>query len=130
MPVEIRIKADPTFEALRAAFLRFPTQVGSYLRRASQFAAFAVERESKILSPVDTGRLRSSISVSLGIMDRGLTSIVQTNVNYASIVHEGWGYGKNSKERPFMEQGARAAEREIGSYYQDQISSALQLLKP
>lgn len=129
MPVDIHIKADPSFEALRRSFQAFPNQVSSYLRRASQFAAFAVEREAKPLTPVDTGRLRSSIAVSLGIV-QGIGAIVQTNVNYASIVHEGWGYGKNSSPRPFMEQGAMAAEREIGAYYEEQISNALRLLNP
>lgn len=130
MAVQIHIKSDPTFEAIYQAFQRFPNEVAPFLRRASQFAAFSVEREAKPLTPVDSGRLRSSIAVSLGIADRGLTSYVQTNVNYASIVHEGWGKGKNSRARPFMEQGAQAAEKDIANYYADQLGKALQLLKP
>lgn len=66
--------------------------------------AFAVERFAKQVTPVDTGRLRSSIGVSNSI--RQFDAIVQTNVKYAMFVHEGTKY---MKARPFMEWGAKYA---------------------
>lgn len=54
----------------------------------------AVENRAKMLCPVDTGRLRASITHELR-QEEGLPVVrVGTNVNYAVFVHEGTGlYG-------------------------------------
>lgn len=49
-----------------------------------------IESRAKILCPVDTGRLRSSITTTQPRMvGRRLTVTVGTNVNYARYVHDG-----------------------------------------
>lgn len=111
-----------------AKFRSAPEIILPFMRQASQASAFAVEREAKPVTPVDTGRLRASIATSLGVANKGLSSVVQTNVDYANIVHEGLGYGRNSRKRPFMEQGAEAAVPFIENEYEKQISRALKLL--
>lgn len=108
---------------IAAAFRAYPELVAPFLRDASSKSAFAVERYAKIVTPVDTGRLRASIATSLGVRDRGITSIVQTNVNYAVFVHEGT---KFMRGRPYMKQGVDRAKPEISSFYQKAIQNAMQ----
>jgi HK97 gp10 family phage protein len=88
-------------------------------------SAFEIERAAKILSPVDTGRLRASIATSLGVMNRGITSIVSTNVFYAIYVHEGT---KRMRKRPFMRQAAESSIGKITSYYQNAEVRAMQAI--
>ncbi len=51
--------------------------------------AIRVESRAKQLAPVDTGRLRSSITWRITLGAGGLNAIVGTNVAYAVFVHEG-----------------------------------------
>ncbi len=125
MDIKISIGAE-SLEKVRDAFRKFPDIIAPFLRNASQTAAFAIEREAKILSPVDTGRLRASIATSLGIANKGIQSVVQTNVNYAVYVHEGTRFMKG---RPFMQQGVDASKPVISFAYEDQIRKALELLR-
>jgi HK97 gp10 family phage protein len=110
-------------DKVRAAFAKFPDTIGPHLRDASMKSAFLIEGAAKKLSPVDTGRMRASIATSLGIRDRGITAIVQTNVHYAIHVHEGT---KRMKKRPFMKQGAESVSGRIGSIYESEMNKAMQ----
>lgn len=118
----------PKAPILATAFARFPEEMAPVLRDAVMQSAFQVEREAKLVVPVRTGRLRASIAVSLGIANAGLSSVVQTNVNYANTVHEGLGYGKNSVPRRFMLQGAEAAKDNIERFFTIAIERATALL--
>lgn len=51
--------------------------------------AVRVETAAKRLAPVDTGRLRSSISRELGRDGQGLVAVIGTNVHYAPHVEFG-----------------------------------------
>lgn len=51
--------------------------------------AIRVERQAKHLCPVDTGRLRASITWAMESDARGLLAIVGTNVVYAPFVEFG-----------------------------------------
>lgn len=108
---------------IAAAFRSFPEIVAPFLRDASMKSAFQVERYAKLVTPVDTGRLRASIATSLGVLNRGITSIVQTNVNYAIYVHEGTRF---LRSRPFMKQGVDRAKPEIEKFYQKAVDNAMQ----
>lgn len=48
-----------------------------------------VERKAKQLAPVDTGRLRSSITSTVGQDSQGLYATVGTNVHYARHIEFG-----------------------------------------
>lgn len=54
-----------------------------------QRRALQVEAAAKQLCPVDTGRLRSSITNELGVDADGLMAVVGTNVDYAPHVELG-----------------------------------------
>lgn len=82
-------------ETLRV-FLAGPGgQVSRYMLRK----AIRVQGAAKRNCPVDTGRLRSSISVSQEFTDHGAVTTVGTDVEYAIFVHEGTRYIAG---RPFL----------------------------
>lgn len=66
-----------------------------------------VERDAKRLCPVDTGRLRASITHALSRDERGLVGFVGTNVVYAARVEFGTRY---MRAQPFLRPALRAAE--------------------
>jgi hypothetical protein len=78
------------------------------LRRALDRIAIRWQAAARQQTPVDTGRLRSSIAFStpnqpaLGTgvdeLNQGLTAIVGTNVEYALAVHEGFSGRVNVQE--------------------------------
>lgn len=72
--------------------------VGKYLATV----AAKVETAAKARCPVDTGRLRSSITWRIEVDGNGLVAIVGTNVSYAVFVHEGTRYMNG---RPFLVEG-------------------------
>lgn len=63
--------------------------------RAMRKATLFVERDAKRNSPVDTGRLRGSITsdvtISRGLFGSGVTGIVGSNVKYAPFQENGTG---------------------------------------
>lgn len=61
--------------------------------------AAQVTNEAKRLCPVDTGRLRSSITWQLARDNRGVFARVGTNVEYAPYVHDGV---RGRRGRPFL----------------------------
>lgn len=99
---------------------KFPNIMAPHLRIASQKSAFKVEREAKLVTPVDTGRLRNSIATSLGI--GGISAIVQTNVFYAIFVHEGTRFMKG---RPFMQQAVDVSLSTIQEAFNTEIAAAI-----
>lgn len=113
MAIQISISVKNLDQILNA-FKAFPNETAVALREASTKSAFKVEREAKLVTPVDTGRLRSSIATSLGILNKGITSVVSTNVNYAGWVHDGT---RRMKSRPYMKIGADASLSYITSQY-------------
>lgn len=73
-------------------------------RMLARYAAL-VETAAKARCPVDTGRLRSSITWRMELDGEGLVAIVGTSVEYAIYVHEGTRYMAG---RPFLVDGLHA----------------------
>jgi HK97 gp10 family phage protein len=117
MSVTIAIKLDGG-DKLTKALVGIPSEFRSAFGKVLSKASFLIQREAKILTPVDTGRLRASIFV----VNRSLQSEISTNTNYAVYVHEGTQY---MTARPFMKQGAEAASSDIRSIVEDEISNSL-----
>lgn len=117
--IKVEIKGLDKLESL---LKKAPGKIATALREASAKSAFLIEGRAKKLSPVDTGRLRSSIQTSLGVIDGGLGSIVKTNVDYAIYVHEGT---RRMAGRPFMKQAADQSELEIGRIYSSAVKDAI-----
>lgn len=90
---EVRVVFDE--HALGELFYSRDGDVGVRLARA----AVVVERVAKQLCPVDTGRLRSSITRQLGRDSLGLYAAVGTDVEYAPFVELGTRF---MRARPFL----------------------------
>lgn len=94
--VDITFKVTPTFAEVARKFQS--VDIYGPIQKSIEEFSFMTEREAKIASPIDTGRLRSSIMTSIG----NLQARVAAHVHYAIFVHEGTRY---MKARPFMEIG-------------------------
>lgn len=63
--------------------------IGPALKQALQRSAIMVQNDAKVFAPVDTGRLRASITHALDSRPVPLYATVGTNVAYAERVHDG-----------------------------------------
>lgn len=66
--------------------------------------AVQVEAKAKRACPVDTGRLRASLTHNLERDSRGLVAFVGTNVNYAAHVEFGT---KHQRPQPYLRPALR-----------------------
>lgn len=93
-----------------------PDKVHRAIRNVIYKVTLLVERGAKINAPVDTGRLRASISTSIFPMNAS----VQTNVKYAIYVHEGTRY---VSARPFMKDAANDVEKQVAGIVNDELKA-------
>lgn len=98
----IQITIKPSLEELNKKFNKL--EIEQFLNTEIRKLSFMVESLAKQLTPVLTGRLRSSIGTHL----QPLLGTVSTNVNYALFIHEGT---SRMRPRPFMETGAKYAKQ-------------------
>lgn len=125
MPVQIKVEVK-NLEQIKMALAKMPREMVPALGDAITKSAFRVEREAKILSPVDTGRLRSSINTSYGFGPLGIGAKVATNTEYAIFVHEGTA---RMKARPFMKQAVELAKRDIGGFFDMAVEKVIKNIK-
>lgn len=104
--VNIQVKVNPTFQEVGKKFRNVDVKKASQEGIAE--LALLTERFSKIASPIDTGRMRSSISTDIG----NLQAKISPHVEYAIYVHEGTRY---MKARPFLSIGYSQAEMKMFS---------------
>lgn len=93
-----------------------PNKMARIMQNVIYKGALLVERFSKINAPVDTGRLRASISTEIHPMQ----ATVSTHTNYAVFVHEGT---RRMSARPFMTTAANSADKEIGDIINDELKN-------
>lgn len=91
-----------------------PLKLQQAIQNVIYKASLLVERGAKIKAPVDTGRLRSSISTDI----QPMSATIQPNVNYAIYVHEGTRFITG---RPFMNDTAVEVEKLIPGLVQDEL---------
>ncbi len=113
-----RLRIEHNIGDIRKELKRNPKKMAFHLAIAIRKSAFLVERFSKKIAPVDTGRLRGSISSTI----MPLIATVSPKVNYAVRVHEGTRFITGN---PFMTKGARAAEFPIIRVFNKEIGKAL-----
>jgi len=82
--ININIKIEG-LDKLVKALARFPQVSVKHINTGIKKSMYEIDREAKQLSPVDTGRLRSSFQVKL----TNLRGEIGPTVNYAADVHEG-----------------------------------------
>lgn len=90
-------------DALRELF----TSPDGEIARDLQRRALQVDRAAKQGCPVDTGRLRSSITNEIGQDGEGLVAVIGTNVEYAPYVELGT---SRMAAQPFLLPALEAAQ--------------------
>lgn len=85
----LKVVADHTDEVLEA--------LGTAIARGMEAIGIEAESDAAAICPVDTGRLRNSITHTID--NGGKAAIIGTNVEYAIYVHEGV-HGR--KGQPFL----------------------------
>lgn len=103
---------------------RFSPRLKSELCKAISQSAYLIERETKPITPVDTGCLRGSIRTNI----TGLRAIIAPTVDYAVFVHEGtrrWPLHMPPKSpgtvRQFLRIGAEKSIPRIRKYFEDAV---------
>lgn len=108
MQIKVEIKG---LSELRAKWNRLPAKIKKMTNDALMKSGYLVEGASKKGTPVDTGRLRLSISVASSLALRAEPHIViSPHTNYAIYVHEGT---KRMQARPFMTMGYNTSRNKI-----------------
>lgn len=155
MAVTVKVHGAERLEQIAQNINKFPEKLIPLLRKTSNKVAIVIQGEARKLSPIDTGRLRSSIAVSLGINFLG--AIVGTDVEYAEYVHEGTGphivpvedlrgwarrkgidpyqvqagiAKRGTQAQPFMEDAIKNKERDIRNIFESALNEGLEYLKP
>lgn len=112
MNVQVKIKNLPE---IRAAFEKSPRVMTKNLNQAIRKVTLSIGRDSRINTPVDTGRLRSSHYENF----TNLKGVVGTDTEYDLFVHQGTRF---MKARPFLKQAVDSNE----SYTDRQFTDAVQ----
>lgn len=78
-------------ESVSAMLQKGQQQIEDEIRAALNKSALRIVADAKKAAPVDTGRLRASITMMSNVAGRGLVLEVGTNVEYAAAVEYGTG---------------------------------------
>jgi HK97 gp10 family phage protein len=95
----------------RALLAKYPERARKEFGEAISKTVRAVKVESQRRSPVDTGRMRTSINV---VRETPTEGEVAAGVNYAIFVHEGT---RHMRGRPFMRDAVTSLEAGIKRFF-------------
>lgn len=113
--INIQIKNLPQ---IKRAFGMAPSLMRRNLNLAIRKSILMVERESRILTPVDTGRLRASHRSIF----RDMYGEVGTHTHYDVFVHSGTRY---MRARPYLKNAVQAANFQIQSFFTQSVQDTL-----
>lgn len=109
------------FKSFEKQLQKVVAETPEKIDQALMKAGFLVERESKKLSPVRTGRMRGSIAVESEVARRNQHHVViQPHTNYAEFVH---------RRTPFMTAGFYNAKDRIDTLFEKLVIDALSNVK-
>ena len=106
--VKLEIKG---LDSLRNSLKKYPKISKPIIQRAIKTTAFDILRETKLVTPVDTGRLRGSFRTSFG----DTSAIIQPQVDYAVYVHEGT---SRQQAQPFFQYGVWLAKNKVDANFE------------
>lgn len=115
MDIQIRIKNLPQ---IKRAFGMAPSLMRRNFNQAIRQSILMIERNSRILTPVDTGRLRASHRSIF----RDMYGEVGTHTHYDLFVHEGTRY---MRSRPYLRNAVAKADPQIQLFFQKAAQSTL-----
>jgi len=93
---------------------------GSKMLNAMRKATLLVQRAAKINAPVDTGRLRASITPEVSARGNLLQGIVGTNVVYAREVEQP-GPVRRTGRRPYLQPALEENQQQISAILDDAV---------
>lgn len=114
-PISIRITNLPQ---IKAAFSRAPHLMVAELSKAIQKSVLSISKDSRVSTPVDTGRLRASTYERFG----NLQGEVGTNTTYDRFVHEGTTYMRG---RPYLRKAVERNQHNIDGYFEKSVQNVL-----
>lgn len=103
---------------IRRAFALAPHIIAPRLQKAITRSILIIGRESRMNTPVDTGRLRASHREIF----KPLYGEVSTHVNYDIFVHEGTRF---MKARPYLRDAVEAESDTVNNIFEDELQQAL-----
>lgn len=103
---------------IRSAFRKAPRLMTANLNTAIRKSVIAIGRQSRINTPVLTGRLRSSHRESFA----NLRGEVGTTTNYDVFVHEGTRFMKG---RPYLKKAVTQEEGTVNRYMKEAVDNTL-----
>lgn len=113
--ISVKIKNLPE---IKAAFRKSPTLMARNLNDAIKKSIFAIQRESMLRTPVDTGRLRASHFTRFS----SLYGEVGPTAFYAIYVHEGTRYMRG---RPFLKNAVSSQEQRVQKLFVESVQKTL-----
>lgn len=113
--IDIRITNLPQ---IKAAFGKSPLLMMRELNAAIQRSVLTIGRDSRLLTPVRTGRLRASTYERFS----NLRGEVGTNTEYDVFVHEGTRFMRG---RPYLRRSVEMNDQSIQSYFTDAVQKVL-----
>lgn len=113
--VNIEIK---NLREIRMAFSRSPQLMTKNLNIAIRRSIFEIGRDSRINTPVDTGRLRASTYETFTT----LRGEVGTKTEYDLFVHEGTRF---QRSQPYLRKSVEKNQRNVDSYFADAVQVTL-----
>lgn len=114
---EIRVEIK-NLAQIKAAFAQSPRVMARELNIAIQKAVLAIARQSRINTPVDTGRLRASTYERFS----NLKGEVGTNTNYDIFVHEGTRF---MRSRPYLRTAVQSNDTAIQGFFREAVQHTL-----
>lgn len=104
---------------VKAALAMFPNTMTKHTDRAIKKSILQAERESKPLTPVDTGRLRGSYSQTF----EPLKGTLEPKTKYAYRVHE---LPRTRTGQPkYLETGLERSESSINKFFEQALADCL-----
>ena len=120
--MEISIRIENIEEIQRFLETR-PERTREELNRAVQKTALLVKRRAKLKTPVDTGRLKTSIKSKT--FKSKLAGEVFTEIRYAIPVHENLRARHRVGEAKYLERAAKQSVSRINGFFKDAIKNIL-----
>ena len=114
------------FDAIKNAFKKAPDIVNAEIDEALAKSIFKVQREIRMRTPVQTGRLRTSIGGNYGFLEIDKSKkigLLGTNVNYAWAV-EVKPMRHKTGEAGYFSKGVRASEDAIKKFFEEVITNS------
>ena len=120
--MEISIRIENIEEVQRFLESR-PARTREELNRAVKKTALLVSGEAKRRTPVDTGRLKTSIKSKTS--KRELAGEVFTEVRYAIPVHENLRARHTVGEAKYLERAAKQSVPKINKFFKDAVQNII-----